>query len=119
MIWFFFFHLKLSICSAVHIDRLPLYTDPIPGHRNAPTTRAANLTCSVSQAGPVCASDCRTFMVCDGNTQPAYNSSCAEMETNAPYCVGNTCSATPDPTNPACQVSFQCTSEGTFPGNHQ
>lgn len=122
---------KLSICSGVHIDHLPLYADPIPipdrSFRSNLTATAvatdavapAPVKCPSQQAvGPICAPDCKTFMVCAGlaNNEPAYTTPCTDMDANKPYCVGNACTTTPDKTNSACESSFKCTSAGTFPG---
>lgn len=121
----------MSICSAVQIDRLPLYAKPILlttdysgpdyppfdwSHIGSSRAAAVNQTCVGSQTGPMCSSDCKTFMVCIGDPTPDFQMACTDMASNTPYCVGTTCTSTPNVTNPSCQASFVCTSEGTFPG---
>lgn len=56
--------------------------------------------------------------VCGGSETPLYHLSCADINPDTPYCVGNICTNTPDSKNVFCSLSFefQCTSAGVFPG---
>lgn len=114
-----YFLRQVSICSAVHIDHLPLYAKPIPLTDLRSSRAAVAQTCAGFQPGPCCSSDCKTFMVCIGADTPNYQMPCASMSSSTPYCVGNTCTSTPNVTNSNCQASFVCTSEGTFPGKYK
>lgn len=104
-----------QVGSGYAADDLPQYTEGRPVFSY--TSRAAlqtDLTCTASQVGQVCGTDCRTLMQCNGIAGAAlYSQTCVHINPKLPYCVNGACTATPIGT--ACATAFTCTSVGFFP----
>lgn len=66
--------------------------------------------------GPICANDCRSLMICAGESTPVNVQVCEKQNRETPYCVDSICTALPDDSARCSVNSFQCTSNGIFPG---
>lgn len=76
---------------------------------------SSNQSCAANFTGVQCGDDCRTRLVCTGQETPSLSQDCGSLNVRRPYCVENTCTATPNVSNSACNSAFTCTSEGVFP----